>query len=91
MLPVSCGGDEELDMDSVVTALREFQQELRDAQRERVFLSSLITLNEPMNTVASLQEGPRFSSGLWPFYVEIACCPRVHVGSLRLPRNRPKT
>lgn len=42
MLPVSCGGDEELDMDSVVTALREFQQELRDAQRERVFLNSLI-------------------------------------------------
>lgn len=40
---MSRGEDEELDVDSVLTALREFQQELRDTQRERVYLNFLIT------------------------------------------------
>lgn len=33
---LSHGKDEELDVDTVHTALREFQQELRDTQRDRV-------------------------------------------------------
>lgn len=50
VLSVSRGGDEELDVDSVVTALREFQQELRNAQRERVFLNSLIAEDDLKHT-----------------------------------------
>lgn len=36
---VSRGEDEELDMDLMLKALWEFQQELRDTQRERVYLN----------------------------------------------------
>lgn len=35
--------DEEQDMDLMHKALREFQQELRDTQRERVYLNFLLT------------------------------------------------
>lgn len=40
---MSYGEDKELDLESVNTALREFQQELTDAQRDRVYLKILIT------------------------------------------------
>ncbi len=40
-LSSSRGEDEELDVDLVHTALREFQQEFRDTQRDRVCLNSL--------------------------------------------------
>lgn len=43
LLSVSYGEDKELDLESVNTALREFQQELTDAQRDRVYLKILIT------------------------------------------------
>lgn len=43
LLSLSHGEDEELDVDSVHTALREFQQELRDTQRDRVYLNFLTT------------------------------------------------
>lgn len=43
LLSVSYGEDKELDLESVSTALREFQQELTDAQRDRVYLKILIT------------------------------------------------
>lgn len=43
MLSVAYGEDKELDLESVNTALREFQQELTDAQRDRVYLKILIT------------------------------------------------
>lgn len=40
---MSYGEDKELDLESVNTALREFQKELTDAQRDRVYLKILIT------------------------------------------------
>lgn len=43
LLSVAYGEDKELDLESVNTALREFQQELTDAQRDRVYLKILIT------------------------------------------------
>lgn len=43
LLSVSYGEDKEVDLESVNTALREFQQELTDAQRDRVYLKILIT------------------------------------------------
>ncbi|XP_034736357.1 rootletin [Etheostoma cragini] len=50
VLPLSRGEDEELDLDSVHTALQEFQQKFRDTQRDRdeataqiVFLSQQVT------------------------------------------------
>lgn len=43
VLSLSHGEDEELDMDLVHTALRDFQQELRDTQRDRVYLNLSIT------------------------------------------------
>lgn len=43
LLSVAYGVDKELDLESVNTALREFQQELTDAQRDRVYLKILIT------------------------------------------------
>lgn len=43
LISVSYGEDKELDLGSVNTALREFQQELTDAQRDRVYLKILIT------------------------------------------------
>lgn len=43
LLSVAYGEDKELDVESVNTALREFQQELTDAQRDRVYLKILIT------------------------------------------------
>lgn len=43
VLSLSRGEDDELDVDSVQTALREFQQELRDTQRDRVYLNFSIT------------------------------------------------
>lgn len=43
LISVSYGEDKELDLESVNTALREFQQELTDAQRDRVYLKILIT------------------------------------------------
>ncbi|XP_032382850.1 rootletin [Etheostoma spectabile] len=50
VLPLSRGEDEELDLDSVHTALQEFQQKFRDTQRDRdeataqiVFLSQQMT------------------------------------------------
>lgn len=55
VLSVSRGEDEELDVDSVLTALREFQQELRDTQRERVYLNFLTELR-PMDTNLSNSE-----------------------------------
>lgn len=56
VLSVSRGEDEELDVDSVLTALREFQQELRDTQRERVYLNFLITELRLMDTNLSNSE-----------------------------------
>lgn len=43
LISVSYGEDKELDLESVNTALREFQQELTDARRDRVYLKILIT------------------------------------------------
>lgn len=43
LLSMAYGEDKELDLESVNTALREFQQELTDAQRDRVYLKILIT------------------------------------------------
>ena len=46
-----------------------------------------------VSTVASQQEGSRFSSQLGPFCVEFACSPRVYMGSLwilRLPSTVQK-
>lgn len=43
LISVSYGEDKELDLESVNTALREFQKELTDAQRDRVYLKILIT------------------------------------------------
>lgn len=43
LISMSFGEDKELDLESVNTALREFQQELTDAQRDRVYLKILIT------------------------------------------------
>lgn len=43
LLSVAYGEDKEVDLESVNTALREFQQELTDAQRDRVYLKILIT------------------------------------------------
>lgn len=43
LLSVAYGEDKELDLESDNTALREFQQELTDAQRDRVYLKILIT------------------------------------------------
>lgn len=56
VLSVSRGEDEELDVESVLTALREFQQELRDTQRERVYLNLLITKLRLMDTNLSSSE-----------------------------------
>lgn len=42
VLSLSRGEEEHLDVDIVHAALREFQQELRDTQRERVKVSVLI-------------------------------------------------
>lgn len=56
VLSVSRGEDEELDVDSVLTALREFQQEFRDTQRERVYLNFLITELRLMDTNLSNSE-----------------------------------
>lgn len=42
--PVSSGEHEDLDVESVNTALQEFQQELRDAQNDRVYLNSELHL-----------------------------------------------
>lgn len=56
VLSMSRGEDEELDVDSVLTALREFQQELRDTQRERVYLNFLITELRLMDTNLSNSE-----------------------------------
>lgn len=41
VLSLSRGEDEDLDVDSMHTALREFQQDLRDTQRDRVYLKFL--------------------------------------------------
>lgn len=43
VLFLSRGEDDEPDVDSVHTVLREFQQELRDTQRDRVYFSFLIS------------------------------------------------
>lgn len=40
---MACGEDEEMDVDSVHTALRDLQQEFRDTQRDRVYLNSILT------------------------------------------------
>lgn len=40
---LSRGEDEELDVDSMHTAIRELQQELRETQRDRVYLNFLIS------------------------------------------------
>ena len=39
VLSLSRGEDEDLDIDMVHTTLQEFQQKLRDAHRERVYLN----------------------------------------------------
>lgn len=38
-LPLSRGEDEELDVELVQTTLQEFLQELKEAQRDRVYLN----------------------------------------------------
>lgn len=48
-LPSRRGEDEQLDVDTVHTALQEFQQELREAQRDRVYLNFLMTENRFIN------------------------------------------
>jgi len=55
-----------------------------------VFLTFYYLSSYP-STVASQQEGSRFNSWLGPFCVELACSPRVCVGSLRVLRLPPTT
>ena len=42
-----------------------------------------------VSTVASQQEGSRFDPHLEPLCVELACSPRVYVGSLRVLQLPP--
>lgn len=43
----ACGEDEELDMDSVHSALRDLQQELKNTQRDRVYLNFILIRHKP--------------------------------------------
>lgn len=47
---MSCGEDEEMNVDSVHTALRDLQQELRDTQRDRVYLNFILIGHKPQNS-----------------------------------------